>query len=104
MRRLTYDALLAHITIVGIFVLLYTTAASSANVPFTIFLLLAAYLAATVMAPLVAWFFVRRMEKGELRARVNRLAMAYTKSVAWLSIGFGFWLMCLFFVGRLIER
>lgn len=93
-RRLSYDALLAHIAIVGVLVFLFMSAAhAGALAP-----LFLAYFTAAVLVPSVAWYFVRVMEAGESRDRATRLAMAYIKGTAQLGLGFGFWLICFFIV------
>ena len=96
-RRLRYDALLAHIAIVGAMVFMFLFAASRAALP----ALALAYFAVAVLIPSAAWYLVRVMESGESKDRANRLVLAYIKDVAQLSFGFGVWLICFLIVYRI---
>lgn len=95
-RRLSYDALLAHIALVGVLVLLFVSAANGQALS-ALFL---AYFAVAVGAPSVAWYFVLGMEAGGPRDRAIRLAIICTKSVTQLTFGLGFWVACLFILRR----
>jgi hypothetical protein len=100
-RRLSYDALLAHIVIVDALVLLFLSAISTKALTAVVLLALA-YFAVGVFIPLVTWFIVRIMEDGEARGNASWLVLAYIKGIAQSSFGFGVWLICFLFVYRII--
>lgn len=100
-RRLRYDALLAHIAVVGALAFLFLSAVSTEALT-AVALFALVYFAVAILIPSVAWYFVRVMESGEPRDRANRLVVAYIKVVAQFSFGFGVWLICFLIVYRII--
>ena len=91
LRRLSHDALMGHLALVGLLVLFVFLAAPYKGGIGALFF---AYVTVAVGVPSFAWYFVRGMEPGEPRDRAGRLAIACSKVAAQLAFGFACWLIC----------